>query len=161
MGCKFLVSHRKLCTPKHFHKLSLLEICRTTNTGSFTQAGIYPCLLLPDTSFLYHFHEIVQLCWTLSNGTKSTQSITKHSVDFRPCTHTHSMRCPRAYAMHHCLLYHATCLMNVTWKTQSTPLTGCHGQITSPTYDFHTSFHLCQYIMHIYQHTTCHSMFKQ
>ena len=31
--------------------------------------------------------------------TKSTQSITKHSVDFQPCTHTHSMRCPLAYAM--------------------------------------------------------------
>ena len=32
------------------------------------------------------------------------------------------------YAMHHCMLYHATCKMNATWTTQSTSFTRCHGQ---------------------------------
>ena len=31
-------------------------------------------------------------------------------------------------AMRHCMLYHATCIINATWTTLSTPLTGCHGQ---------------------------------
>ena len=31
-------------------------------------------------------------------------------------------------AMRHCMLYHATCIMNATWTIQSTPLTGCYGQ---------------------------------
>ena len=31
-------------------------------------------------------------------------------------------------AMHHCMLYHATCIMNAAWTTQSIPLTRCHGQ---------------------------------
>ena len=31
-------------------------------------------------------------------------------------------------AMHHCMLYHATCIMNATRAAQSTPLTGCHRQ---------------------------------
>ena len=86
-----LVSHHRLCTPKHFHGLSPLELCLTTNTGSFTQGGIYPYLLLPDTSFFLPFHVTMRLCWTLSNSTESTQSITKCSVDFQLCTHTHAM----------------------------------------------------------------------
>ena len=31
--------------------------------------------------------------------------------------------------MHHCMLYHDTCIMNVICVTQSTPLTVCHGQL--------------------------------
>ena len=31
-------------------------------------------------------------------------------------------------AMRHCMLYHATCIINATWTIQSTPLIGCHGQ---------------------------------
>ena len=108
-------------------------------------------LLLHDTSFLYHF---IQSCDSV--GCRSTvpspsnQSpnavliITMHSHPFNvmsPCI---------CNAMCHCMLYHATYIMNATWTTQSTLLTGCHGQITSPAYDFHTSFHSCQYIMHAY-----------
>ena len=91
VGSKFLVSHRRLCTPKHFHWISLLELCLTSNTGSFTRVGIYPCLLLLDTSFPLPFHLTVPLYWNLSNDIEPTQSITKHSVDFQLCTHIHSM----------------------------------------------------------------------
>ena len=55
MDNKFLVSHRRLRTPRHFHELSPLELCLTTTTRSSIKGGIYPCLLLPNTSFLYHF----------------------------------------------------------------------------------------------------------
>ena len=61
-GLRILVLHHMLRTPKHFHRLSPLELCLTTNTGSFTRGGIYPCLPLPDTSFLFPFHVTVRLC---------------------------------------------------------------------------------------------------
>ena len=53
-------------------------------------------------------------------------------------------------AMRHCMLYHATCIMNATWTTQSTPLTGCHGQshhlhITSIHHFIHVNI-LCTHI---------------
>ena len=82
VGSEFLVSHHKLRTPKHFHKLSPLEICITTNTRSFTRGCIYPCLLLPDTYFLLLFHVTVRPYWTSSNDTETTQSITKRNVDY-------------------------------------------------------------------------------
>ena len=110
-----------------------LEICITTNTGSFTRWGIYPCLLLLDTSFLYYFIQLYDFVGrrpTVSNSPNQSPNamliITIHSHPFNamsPCI---------CNAMHHCMLYHATCIMNATWITQSTPLTGCHGQITSP-----------------------------
>ena len=55
VGSKFLVSCRRLRTPRHFYGISPLELCLTTNISSFTRWGIHSCLLLPDTSFLYHF----------------------------------------------------------------------------------------------------------
>ena len=82
VGSEFLVLHRRLCTPRHFHGLSPLELCLTKNTGSFTRGGVYPHLLLPDTSFPLLFHLSVQLCWTSSNNTEPTQSNTKHIVDY-------------------------------------------------------------------------------
>ena len=87
---EFLVSHRKLRTPRHFYGLSPLELCLTTNTGSFTRGGVYPYLLLPDTTFLLLFHVTVQLYWTSSNDTEPTQSNTKCSVDYN---HSHLIQC--------------------------------------------------------------------
>ena len=74
--------HRRLRMPRHFHGLSPLQLCLTTTNGSFTRGGVYPCLLLPDTSFLLSFHLTVCLCWMLSNGTEPTQSNTKRSVNY-------------------------------------------------------------------------------
>ena len=115
--------------PKHFHRLSPLELCLTTNTESFTREGIYPCLLLPDTNFLYHF---IQSCDSvrrrptipspLNQTPKAMLIITMHSHSFNamsPCI---------CNAMSHSMLYYATCIMNATCATQTTPLTWGHGQ---------------------------------
>ena len=106
----------------------------------------------------------MRLCWTLSHLTELTQSNTKRSVDsstmhqtpnavliLQPCTHTHSVRCPRAYTMQcviafiSCHIYNECYMDNTIYTTYRASWT-----ITSPAYDFHTSFHSCQYIMHTY-----------
>ena len=124
VGSEFLVSHRKLLMPKHFHKRSPLEVCLITNTGSHTRGGVYPCLLFPNTSFLYHF---IQLCDfvgrhpTVPSPPNQTPNavliITMHSHPFNAM-----FQCI-CNAMRHCMLYHTTCIMNAIWTTQTTPLT--------------------------------------
>ena len=55
---------------------------------------------------------------------------TKHSVD-SSTMHSHpfnAMSSCICNAMCHYMLYHATYIMNATWTTQTTSLTGCHGQ---------------------------------
>ena len=59
VGSEFLVSHRRIRTPRYFYGLSLLELCLIITNESLTRWGVYPCLLLPDTSFLY---PIIQSC---------------------------------------------------------------------------------------------------
>ena len=133
--------HRKLRTPKHFHGLSPLELCLSTNTGSFTQGGIYPYFLLPDTSFLLSFHVIVGLCWTSSNGIEPTQSITKRSVDYNhaltpiQCDVPVHMQCN---APLHVISFHMynECYMDNTFHTTHQ----VSWTITSFAYDFHTIF---------------------
>ena len=54
-------------------------------------------------------------------------------------------------AMRHCMLYYTTYIMNATWITQSTPLTGCHGQshhlhMTSIHHFIHVNI-LCTHIL--------------
>ena len=96
--------------------------------GSFTRGGVYPCFLLPNTSFFLPLYSTVRLCWTLSHLIEPTQSNTKHNVD-SSTMHSHPFNAMSlAYAMQCAMLYHATCIMNNTWSTQSTPLTKCHGQ---------------------------------
>ena len=70
------------------------------------------------------------LCWMLFHLTKPTKSNTKRSVDLLTM-HSHPFNAMSpciCNGIRHCMLYHVTCIMNATWKTQSTPLTGCHGQ---------------------------------
>ena len=72
----------------------------------------------------------MRLCWTLSHLTKPTQSNTKRNVD-SSTMHLHAFNAMSpciCNAICHCMLYHATCMLNATWTTQSIPLTGCHGQ---------------------------------
>ena len=99
MGSEFLVSQHRLHTPRYFYGLSPLQLSLTIINGSFTREGVYPCLLLPDTSFLYH---IIQPCDSvgLRHTSPSPPNQTPNVVlIFQPCTHTHSMRCPHAYEM--------------------------------------------------------------
>ena len=83
VGSEFLVSHRKLCTPIHFHRLSPLELYITTNTGLSPKGESIPAFYYP-THILIFIYTTVRLCWTLSNGTEPTQSNTKRSVDYNP-----------------------------------------------------------------------------
>ena len=65
------------------------------------------------------FYSTVQLCWTSSNDTKPTQSITKHNVDFSTMhSHPFNVMSPcTCNVMLHCRLYHGTCIMNATYTT--------------------------------------------
>ena len=72
----------------------------------------------------------MRLCWTSSHLNEPPQSNIKHSVGSLTM-HSHSFNAMSpciCNAMRYCMLYHVTCIMNTTWITQFTPLTGCHGQ---------------------------------
>ena len=151
VGSKFLVSHHRFRAPKHFHRRLPLELCLTTNTESFTRGGIYPYLLLPNTSFFLPLYSTVQLCWTSSNGTEPTQSITKRSVDYNhaltpiQCNVLVHIKCnaPLHFISRH--MYNECYLDNIIHTNHWVSWT-----ITSHAYDFHATFHSCQYIMHAY-----------
>ena len=144
MGSEFPGSHCKLRTPFDTFKTFIAGyICLTKNTGFFTQVGIYPFLLYPPRIF----HFLFLLCNRETHFGRcpilpSLSSNTKHNVDL-PCTHDipsntkNSVDLPTMHshpfnvmspcicnARCHYLLYHVTCIMNATWTTQSTPLTG-------------------------------------
>ena len=124
VGSGFLVSHRRLCKPRHFYGLSPLKTMSDHNSRVFHPRG--DLSLLTDTRHIFSlpFYSTVPLCWTLSslpsppNQTLSTVSI------YQPCTHPFNvMSLCMCNARCHCMLYHVTCIMNATWTTQSTPLT--------------------------------------
>ena len=165
LGSGILVSYRRLCKPRHFYFFHRWGLCLTIIGGSLTRGEIYPFLLIPETYFLYHFQSTVRLCWKVSHLTEPTQSNTKHSVDLLTM-HSHPFNAMSpciCKAIFHCMLYHVTCKMNATWKTKSTPLTGCHGQ----SHHMHmTSIHLSSMLIYHtsicqHSHSTCHSMIKQ
>ena len=111
-------------------------MCLTKNTGFFTRWGIYPFLLYPTHVFFISFfiYATVRLIldvvpfYQAHHRTPNTVSIyhvlttyhrtpnivlilTMHSHPFNaisPCI---------CNAMCHCMLYHATCIMNSTWIT--------------------------------------------
>ena len=118
-------------------------ICLTKNTGFFTRGGIYPFLLYPTHVFFisFFFYATVRLIldvvpyYRAHHRTLNTVSIynvltTYHrtpntvsilTIHSHPC---HAMSPCLCNARCHCMLYHVTCIMNVTWTTQSTTLTG-------------------------------------
>ena len=116
MGSGFLVSHRGLCKPKHFYDLSSLGTMSDHDWQVFHPRGIYPFLLMLDTYF--SFHATVRLCWTLSHLLSPPNQTPNVVSIYQPCTHTHEMRCFPCIckAKCHCMLYHATCIMNTTWN---------------------------------------------
>ena len=92
-------------------------ICLTKNTMFFTQGGIYPSLLYPTHVFFISFflYVIVRLIldvvpfYRAHHQILNTVSIyhvlttyhrTLNTVSiYQPCSHTHLMRCPCAYAI--------------------------------------------------------------
>ena len=114
------------------------HICITKNIKAFTRNGVYPYLLLPDTYFHFHVYNRatlldVVLMYRAHYQTPNTVLIVAmHSHPFN------AMSLCINNAMRHCMFYHATCMINATWTTLSTPLTGCHG----PSHHLHmTSIH--------------------
>ena len=125
------------------------HICITKNTEAFTRGGIYPYLLLPDT---FSF-SCIQLCDFVRHcpNVPSPPSITKHNVDHNheltpiQCDVPMHMQCNAPLHVISCHMYDECYMDNIIHTTYWVSCT-----ITSPAYDFHTSFHSCQYIMHAY-----------
>ena len=132
VGSEFLVSHRRLRTPRHFYGLLPLELCLTTTNESFTRGGCLSLLAITRHKFSLPHYSILRLCWTSSHLTKPNQLNTKCSVDFSTM-HSHpfnAMSLCICNAMRHCILYHVTCIMNATQTTQTTQFIMCHGQLS-------------------------------
>ena len=160
MDSGFLVSHSRLCKPRHFYGLSPLGTMFDHNWRVFHLRE--DLSLFVDTRHIFSlpFYSTVRLCWTLShlpsphNQTPNTVSI------YQPCTNTHLMRCPRAYeckmSLHVISCYmHNECYMDntihITYR--------CHEQshhlhMTSINHFIHVNLS-CKLI------STCHSMIKQ
>ena len=92
-------------------------ICLTKNTIFFTRGGIYPSLLYPTHVFFifFFFYATVRLILDIVpfyrahhrttnimsiNHVLTTYHRTPNTVSiYQPCTDTHLIRCPHAYAM--------------------------------------------------------------
>ena len=117
----------------------------------FHLRGYLSLLSIIRHKFSLPFYSTVQLCWTSSNGTEPTQSITKCNVDYNhaltliQCDVLVHMQCNAPLHVMSCHIYNECYMDNINHTTHRVSWT-----ITSPTYDFHTSFHSCQYIMHAY-----------
>ena len=116
VGSGFLVSHHRLCKPRHFYDLSTLGTMSDHNWRAFHPRE--DLSLLSNTRHIFYlpFYSTVRLYSMLShlpsppNQTPNTVSIlsTIHSHPFNamsPCIC--NARC-------HCMLYHVTCPMNGT-----------------------------------------------
>ena len=105
-------------------------LCLTIIGGSFTRGGNVSLLANTRNILSLPIYSTMRFYRTLSHLIESTQSNTKCSVD-SSTIHSHQFNVMSpciCNAIWHCMLYPVTCMMNATWTTQSTPLTGCHGQ---------------------------------
>ena len=74
--------------------------------------------------YVFPCYETVRLCWTSSNGTEPT-----HQSPSIMHSHPFNVMSPCICIMHHCMLYHATCIMNATWTIQTIQFTMSYGQL--------------------------------
>ena len=129
------------------------HICIIKNTGAFTRGGSYSCLLLPDTYFHFHLYNRVTLLDVVPLYVPANQTlnvvliITMHSHPFNamsPCI---------CNVMRHCMLYYATCIMNVTWTMLKPYTSPCTMDNYINQHKISKRSHIsCQYICtHIYQ----------
>ena len=129
VGSKFLGSHRRLRMPsdtflnfQHWIHMSNQEY------QVFHSRGYLSLLAIPNTHI---FHFLFLLCDRETHFGRcpillSPQLNTKYSVDSLTM-HSHpfnAMSLCICNVICHCMLYHVTYIMNATWTTQSTPLTG-------------------------------------
>ena len=129
LGSEFSGSHRRLHTPSdtilNFHRWIHMS---NQEYGVFHPRGYLSLLSIPNTCI---FHFLFLLCNRETHFGRylillSPPSNTKNNVDL-PTMLSHPFnamsRCI-CNARCQCMLYHVTCIMNATWTTQSTPLTG-------------------------------------
>ena len=117
------------CLPTLSRAFTVRHICITKNTGLSPKGVSISACYYPTHIFIF-MHTTMQPCSTLSHRTEPTQSKTKCSVDYNHALTPMSCDVPmhKCNVMRHCMLYHATCIINATLTHNSTPLTGCHGQ---------------------------------
>ena len=112
-------------------------------TGSFTRWGYLSLLVITQHKFSLPLYSTVR--------TEPTQSNIKRSVDYNhaltpiQCDVPMHMQCNAPLHVISCHMYNECCKNNTNHTTHLVSWT-----ITSPAYDFNTSFHSCQYIMHTY-----------
>ena len=101
---KFLVSHPRLCKPRHFYRLSPLGTMSDHNWQFFTREG--DLSLLDNTRHIFFFTtlfnrstllDVVPFNRAFHNQTPNAMSI------HQPYTHTHLIRFPCAYAMQYAI----------------------------------------------------------
>ena len=117
----------------------------------FHLRGYLSLLTITRHKFSLPLYSTMQLCWTSSNCTEPTQSNTKRSVDYNhaltpiQCNVPVHMQCNAPLHVLSCHMCNECYMCNTNQTTHLMSWT-----ITSPTYDFHTSFQSCQYILHTY-----------
>ena len=126
MGSRFSRSHCKLFTSSYtftgFHRWKRINHICLSPEGVSISACYHP------THISISMYATVKLCWTSSNGTKST----KHNVDSYHALIPMSCDVPVHNAMRCATtcLCHTTYVRNAIWKTQTTQFIMCRGQLS-------------------------------
>ena len=142
------VSFANLDTFTAFH---YWRLCLTLISGSFTREGVYLYLLIPDTYFLYHlFNRATLLDVVPFNRAHPIKHQTQcrflnHALTLIQCDVPMHMQCNMSLHVISCQMYNEFYTNNTIHTTYRVSWT-----ITSPAYDFHTSFHSCKYIIQAY-----------
>ena len=125
MGSGFLVLHRGLRKPRYFYGFSSPGTMSGHNWRAFHPREDLSLLANTRHIFSLPFYSTVRLYWTLSY-LLSPHNQTLNTMSILPTMHSHlfnAMSLCICNARCHCMLNHVTCIMNATWRTQSTQLT--------------------------------------
>ena len=98
----------------------------------------------PHMTFILHFIHVNILCTHIS-------TLTYHALTPIQCDVPIHMQCNAPLHVISCNMYNECYMDNIIHTTHRVLWT-----ITSPAYDFHTTFHSCQYIMHAYININIH-----
>ena len=121
------------------------------NLWVFHPRGCLCLLAITPHKFSLQHYSTMRLCWTSSHLTEPTQLNTKRSIDSSTmhtpieCNVPVHMQCNVPLHVISCNMYNECYMDNIIHTTY-----WMSWKITSPGYDFHTSFHTCQYIMDTY-----------
>ena len=149
-GQRILVSQLKLCTPIHyldFHRRSVRTSTCLSPEGMSNPSCYYPTQVF----FSISCYATVRLYWTSSNGIEPTHQSPSmvidhnHALTLIQCDVPVHMQCNAPLHVILCHMYNESYIDNIIHTTHWMSWT-----ITSYAYDFHTSHHSYQYIIHTY-----------